>query len=143
MCVNLSIVPSIDGSFSNEDKIKAYQKILFQDDPPLGGKNFKGKKFIHVWGANSENFNNNAGDKIDGGGQATAFREFDESGNKLGQQFGIFGITTTIHKYNQSELHIPDKIHGAPSPSPALAPSRTSSSASPSDLSRAASSAST
>ncbi len=113
MCRNLSIVTPIDGLLSNEDKIKAYQKILFQDDPPPGKENFKRKKFIHVWGANSGNFNNNMGDKIDGEGQATAF--------KGGQQFGIFGIVTTPLSFSENDLRAVDKMHkkgGTPAPSP-------------------------
>ena len=32
---------------NNQDVIiREYQKLLFQDDPPLGGENFKGIKFM-------------------------------------------------------------------------------------------------
>lgn len=132
MCVNLKIdVSTITAKLSdNQDTIiREYQKLLFQDDPPSGGTNFKGKKFIHVWGANCGNFNNDIGKPIDGGGQADAFKKTDEKGNKLGQQIGIFGIVTTIYKYDASQFGNADKTHGAPSPSPVLVPSRTSSSA--------------
>jgi hypothetical protein len=50
-----------------------------------------GEKCIHIWGANVTNFNLDDNDKIEGSGQATAFKK---SGNSK-QTAGVFGIIST------------------------------------------------
>ena len=146
MCVNLKIDVSTITAKLNDNQdiiIREYQKLLFQDDPPSGGTNFKGISFIHLWGANCGNFNKNKGEAIDGGGQADAFKSIDEQGNKLGQKFGIFGLITTIHRYNQNKIHVKDKIHDKSSfPSSSPAPGGATAATAAADLSRASSSAS-
>lgn len=54
-----------------------------------------GNEYIHVWGANVDNFNLKDGDKINGGGQAGGIGD---------AHYGKFGIVTTDHGLTQSNL---------------------------------------
>jgi len=93
-------------------EIQRYQTTLFGVDGVLHGKTF-----IHVWGANVENFNNTENNYKSGGGQSAAFNN---------QVLGVFGICSTPHLYKHTEaqqnaLKAPCNTHGTlggPSSSP-------------------------
>ena len=72
-----------------DKKISNYRNLLFGIDAPLANKTF-----IHVWGANVDNFNCNKNYKIDGGGQASAFTN---------QVEGVFGICSTPIYYTKTK----------------------------------------
>ncbi len=67
--------------------------------------NFTDKSFIHVWGANADNWNSDPGKWGNGGGQVTAFTT---------QKLGVFGITTTPVAGSKG-LMKKCKTYGAPS----------------------------
>ena len=71
--------------------------------------NFANQHFIHVWGANANNWNNDLGQWGGGGGQATAFKT---------QKPGVFGITTTPVEGSKGLME-KCKTYGAPSVQPA------------------------
>ena len=71
--------------------------------------NFTNQHFIHVWGANANNWNSDQGKWGGGGGQATAFTT---------QERGVFGIATTPVA-GSKDLIKPCKTYGAPSAQPA------------------------
>jgi hypothetical protein len=66
--------------------------------------NFTNKNFIHVWGANNDNWNNDLGQWGGGGGQATAFKA---------NQNGVFALVTTPVTGTKN-LMDKCKIYGAP-----------------------------
>lgn len=88
---------------------------IFGDDAKLDHilthlkTNFTDKSFIHVWGANANNWNCSLNSWKGGGGQATAFKT---------QERGVFGITTTPVA-GSKDLMKPCKTYGAPSAEPA------------------------
>jgi hypothetical protein len=114
LCKQVKIEDKIKDNVALNDgkKIKAYQDLLFGKDGALAGKTF-----IHVWGANVENFNNTKGNYKSGGGQSAAFND---------QVLGVFGICSTPHLYKHTEAHqnalkAPCNTHGTlggPSSSP-------------------------
>ena len=118
-----------NATFRNDgEKIKAYQDLLFGEGGALADKTF-----IHVWGANVENFNNTEGNYKGGGGQAAAFKD---------QVLGVFGICSTPHNYKHDNMNHRNALkancntHGflvAPSPNPKSSPIRSGVALSPSD----------
>ena len=114
LCKHLNIEDKIKNEEKTCDKkIIEYRKLLFkQDDAPLANK-----IFIHVWGANVNNFNLEENKETVGGGQADAFKN---------QVLGVFGICSTPLGYldaKKTVLMADCKTHRAlvaksPSPSP-------------------------
>jgi hydroxymethylpyrimidine pyrophosphatase-like HAD family hydrolase len=79
------------------DDILQHLKNTYQDN-----------KFIHVWGSNNDNWNNDLGQWGGGDGQATAFKA---------NQDGVFALATTPVKGTKN-LMDKCKIYGAPSAHP-------------------------
>jgi hypothetical protein len=113
-------IPDVLGVTNIKDKIESYQEGLFGESGIL-----KVYKFVHVFGANSKNVNNEIDVKIEGGGQVKALEN---------QQMGIFGIVTTpkeIFKVEHFEkLHEVCKTYGPAEsqkkqlPNPSLKPQK-------------------